>query len=50
MGKGIGRDRFREFMTVAHKMLTLEIASVPPQQKKMLQQEHLQSLVRTAQS
>ncbi len=50
MGKGIGRDRFREFMTVAHKMLTLEIASVPPQQKKTLQQEHLQSLVRTAQS
>ena len=50
MGKGISRDRFREFMTVAHKMLTLEIASVPPQQKKMLQQEHLQSLVRTAQS
>jgi p-methyltransferase len=50
MGKGISRDRFREFMTVAHKLLTLEIASVPPQQKKMLQQEHLQSLVRTAQS
>src|ERR1051325_5146125 len=50
MGKGISRDRFREFMTVAHKLLTLEIASVPPQQKKVLQQEHLQSLVRAAQS
>jgi p-methyltransferase len=50
MGKGISRDRFREFMTVAHKLLTLEIASVPPQQKKRLQQEHLQSLVPTAQS
>jgi hypothetical protein len=37
-------------MTVAHKMLTLEIASVPPQQKKTLQQECLQNLVRTAQS
>jgi radical SAM PhpK family P-methyltransferase len=49
MGKGISRDRFREFMTVAHKMLALEIASVPPQQKKMLQQEQLQSLVRALQ-
>jgi radical SAM PhpK family P-methyltransferase len=50
MGKGISRERFREFMTTAHKMLTLEIASVPPQQKKTLQQDYLQTLVHAAHS
>jgi hypothetical protein len=37
-------------MATAHKMLTLEIASVPPQQKKSMQQDYLQSLVHAAQS
>ena len=50
MGKGIGLDRFREFTATAHRMLTLEIASVPPRQKTMLQQDYLQSLVHAAQS
>jgi p-methyltransferase len=50
MGKGISRERFREFMATAHKMLTLEIASVPPQQKKSMQQDYLQSLVHAAQA
>jgi p-methyltransferase len=50
MGKGISLDRFREFMTAAHRMLTLEIASVPPQQKTRMQQDYLQTLVHAAQS
>ena len=50
MGKGISRERFREFMTTAHRMLTLEIASVPAQQKQSLQRDYLQSLVHTAQT
>jgi radical SAM PhpK family P-methyltransferase len=50
MGKGIGRDRFREFMTAAHRMLTLEIASVPSQQKTSLQRDYLQTLVHAAQT
>jgi radical SAM PhpK family P-methyltransferase len=50
MGKGISRERFREFMTTAHRMLTLEIASVPPQKKKSLQRDYLHTLVQTAQT
>jgi p-methyltransferase len=50
MGKGISLDRSREFMTAAHRMLTLEIASVPPQQKTRMQQDYLQTLVHAAQS
>jgi radical SAM PhpK family P-methyltransferase len=50
MGKGISRERFREFMTTAHRMLSLEIASLPPQQKKSLQRDYLHTLVQTAQT
>ena len=50
MGKRISRERFREFMTTAHRMLTLEIASVPAQQKKSLQRDYLRTLVQTAQT
>ncbi|HYV12199.1 MAG TPA: PhpK family radical SAM P-methyltransferase [Pyrinomonadaceae bacterium] len=50
MGKGISRERFREFMTTAHRLLTLEIASVPPQQKKSMQRDYLHSLVAAAQT
>ncbi|HSL53915.1 MAG TPA: PhpK family radical SAM P-methyltransferase [Pyrinomonadaceae bacterium] len=50
MGKGISRERFREFMTTAHRLLTLEIATVQPQQKKSLQQDYLQTLVHAAQA
>lgn len=48
MGKGISLDRFREFMTSAHRMLTLEIDSIPSQQKTMLQRDYFQSLVHAA--
>lgn len=48
MGKGISLDRFREFMTGAHKLLALEIASVDDQPKKALQREYLQQMVEAA--
>jgi radical SAM PhpK family P-methyltransferase len=50
IGLGFTFERFREFMHGAHKLLTLEIASVPEQQKKKMQQDYLQSLVQAAQS
>jgi len=36
IGKGISFGRFRELMTAAHQMLTLEMASVPEYQKHAL--------------
>lgn len=45
IGKGIGLDKFKELIMLAHKMLTLEIASLPGQQKKTLQQEYLGEMV-----
>lgn len=48
IGKGIGTDRFKEFMAAAHKMLALEIASVPSAQKASLQQQYLRNIVEKA--
>jgi anaerobic magnesium-protoporphyrin IX monomethyl ester cyclase len=48
VGRGISFDRFKNFMAAAHKMLALEIASVPPHQKQSLQSEYRHSLVRMA--
>jgi p-methyltransferase len=45
-GKGISLERFREFMTLADRLLTMEIASVPPQEKEEAQGQHLQNLVK----
>lgn len=45
IGKGISLDRFKHLMTLAHKMLRLEIASVPEQQKNVMQQDYLQSML-----
>ncbi len=50
IGKGISFDLFRELMASAHQMLTLEIASVPDQQKQVMQQEYLQQMVKAAKS
>ncbi|MET0624312.1 MAG: PhpK family radical SAM P-methyltransferase [Pyrinomonadaceae bacterium] len=44
VGRGLSFERFREFMSHAHKMLALEIASLPPHQKQAMQQEYMQSL------
>jgi p-methyltransferase len=50
LGKGISLECFRELMTLAHKMLVLEIASVPDHQKNSMQQEYLHSLLKIAQN
>jgi radical SAM PhpK family P-methyltransferase len=47
-GRGISFQQFKEFMEIAHKMLEMEIAFVPPAQKSKAQQEYLQSLVTMA--
>lgn len=44
IGKGISPPHFKEFMECAHKLLSLEIATVPPDHKARLQQQHLQKL------
>jgi anaerobic magnesium-protoporphyrin IX monomethyl ester cyclase len=48
LGKGIGLTPFTRLMTAAHQLLRLEIASVPAERKSVVQQEYLQSMVRTA--
>ena len=50
IGKGISLDKFKEFITQAHNMLRLEIASVPATQKMNLQQEYLQNLMKAVRS
>jgi p-methyltransferase len=45
MGRGISLDAFKSFMTQAHNLLRLEIASVPGRQKEVLQREYLSNLV-----
>jgi p-methyltransferase len=46
LGKGIELDRFKALMSWAHKMLALEIASVPGGRKGALQQEYLNNMTR----
>lgn len=48
LGKGIGFTQFKRLMSSAHQLLRLEIASVPEEQKRVAQQEYLQSMLRTA--
>jgi Radical SAM superfamily len=48
IGKGISLDRFRALMTHTHQLLTLEIASVPEQEKPSLQQKLVRNLVQVA--
>jgi radical SAM PhpK family P-methyltransferase len=44
LGRGVSLEKFKRLMTWAHKMLALEIASVPADQKSRMQQEYLQSM------
>ena len=44
LGKGISLAQFRDFMAQSHKLLSLEIASVPQQEKKRMQQEYLHNI------
>ncbi len=50
IGRGFSFDRFKAFMTQAHNLLRLEIASVPERQKQTLQQGYLQCIVEEAKS
>jgi radical SAM PhpK family P-methyltransferase len=45
MGKGISLEQFRQFMSEAHRLLTLEIASLSAEQKRSRQQQHLENMV-----
>jgi p-methyltransferase len=47
LGKGISLGQFGDYMTLANKLLSLEIACLPDRQKNSLQQEYLQSMVNT---
>ncbi len=50
LAKGIDFERFKQLMTPAHKLLALEIASVPAQQKRDLQQTYLAGMVAAVKS
>jgi p-methyltransferase len=45
IGKGISFEQFLSFMTQAHKLLALEIAAVPEQQKRVEQQKYLANMI-----
>jgi radical SAM PhpK family P-methyltransferase len=44
-GMGIGVNEFREFMTGATDLLRLEIATVPPAEKRRMQEQLIKSMV-----
>ena len=50
IGKGISTTQFKEFMTQAHNLLTLEIASVPEREKRAQQAKYLDNMVSGAKS
>ncbi|HEX5082874.1 MAG TPA: PhpK family radical SAM P-methyltransferase [Blastocatellia bacterium] len=45
LGKGVSIERFKDFMTPAHRLLALNIASAPEHQKQQLQEKYVQSMV-----
>ncbi len=45
LGKGITLAQFKQFMNEAHKLLTLEIASLPEEQKRSHQRKHLENMI-----
>jgi p-methyltransferase len=45
LGKGLSLAEFKEFMSEAHNLLTLEIASLPEEQKDSRQKKHLENMV-----
>ena len=45
LGKGISVAQFKDFMSQAHNMLTLEIACLPDAQKRAQQEKYLQQMV-----
>ena len=49
LGRGYSLEQFRALMNWAHKLLALDIAYVPEQEKKIAQREYLQKMVAAAQ-
>jgi radical SAM PhpK family P-methyltransferase len=49
MGRGISPPKLKDFMTVANKLLALDIAYVSPREKESMQQQYVSNLVRTVQ-
>jgi radical SAM PhpK family P-methyltransferase len=49
-GRGISVQQFKEFMMLADKLLALEIAFVPAPEKKVRQQEYLQTIINNVKS
>jgi p-methyltransferase len=47
LGKGYSLEQFKELMTWAHKLLTLEIAEVPGHMKDRMQHQYLTGLVKS---
>jgi radical SAM superfamily enzyme YgiQ (UPF0313 family) len=45
VGKGLSLEKFRELMRWAHKLLALELASVPGQARKAMQDDYLRNMV-----
>jgi p-methyltransferase len=45
LGKGISLAQFKQFMSEAHNLLMLEIASLPQDQKRSRQHKHLANMV-----
>ena len=50
LGRGISLANFQEFMKIAHKLLSLEIALVADQPKRIMQQEYMNNLVNLVKS
>jgi radical SAM PhpK family P-methyltransferase len=48
LGRGISLERFKELMGVAHRMLALEIASVPANEKQAMQRDYIQAMVQAS--
>lgn len=48
LGKGLSIEQFKSFNARAQEMLRLEIASVPPDKKKRLQEQYLSKMVEEA--
>lgn len=45
LGRGYSLEKFKELMTLSHRLLALEIAYVPEREKKSKQQEYLNKMV-----
>lgn len=48
IGRGIYLSKFNDFMALANKLLSLDVADAPERQKSAMRQEHLQSMINIA--